>query len=198
MERSAYLRFREGQRPGYCGAGGESCCRALLNSCIVSLMPACRDPCFPHLFITFLSSPLNIFLSPLHKKTQTPPPFQRANALDMLKVQPEGPYLIGGHSYGGSVAVEVALVLESWGHDVGLVMVRRAAARGLLADFLQRSRPSFSNDTCPCISVLTELTNKPILPLPPIITRSWTPRAPSRSAPCSRTARRRPTRTASS
>jgi thioesterase domain-containing protein len=49
----------------------------------------------------------------------------RANAADILKVQPEGPFLLGGHSYGGTVAVEVALVLEAWGHEVGLVMVRR-------------------------------------------------------------------------
>lgn len=34
-----------------------------------------------------------------------------------------GPYLVGGHSYGGAVAVEIALLLESWGHDVGLVIV---------------------------------------------------------------------------
>jgi thioesterase domain-containing protein len=47
------------------------------------------------------------------------------NAEDMLRVQPPGtgPYLVGGHSYGGAVAVEIALILESWGHDVGLVIV---------------------------------------------------------------------------
>lgn len=45
------------------------------------------------------------------------------NALDILAAQPEGPYLIGGHSYGGAVAVEIALLLESWGHHVGLVIV---------------------------------------------------------------------------
>jgi hypothetical protein len=48
----------------------------------------------------------------------------RQNARDILKVQPDGPYLIGGHSYGGTVAMEIAAVLESWGHDVGLVLVR--------------------------------------------------------------------------
>lgn len=47
----------------------------------------------------------------------------RQNARDILKVQPDGPYLIGGHSYGGTVAMEIAAVLESWGHDVGLVLV---------------------------------------------------------------------------
>jgi pimeloyl-ACP methyl ester carboxylesterase len=50
----------------------------------------------------------------------------RQNARDILKVQPEGPYLLGGHSYGGAVAVEIAAVLESWGHDVGLVLVSPA------------------------------------------------------------------------
>jgi thioesterase domain-containing protein len=45
-------------------------------------------------------------------------------AEDVVRVQREGPYLLGGHSYGGAVAVQVALVLESWGHHVALVMVR--------------------------------------------------------------------------
>ena len=47
----------------------------------------------------------------------------QANAHDILKVQPEGPYLLGGHSYGGAVAMEIAMVLEEWGHEVGLVLV---------------------------------------------------------------------------
>ena len=47
------------------------------------------------------------------------------NAADMVRVQPEGPYLVGGHSYGGAVAMEIAMVLESWGHTVGLVLVSR-------------------------------------------------------------------------
>jgi thioesterase domain-containing protein len=38
-------------------------------------------------------------------------------------VQPEGPYLLGGHSYGGAVAMEVAMVLESLGREVALVLV---------------------------------------------------------------------------
>jgi len=48
-----------------------------------------------------------------------------ANAKDMLAVQPpgNGPYILGGHSYGGAVAVEIALMLEAWGHEVGLVLV---------------------------------------------------------------------------
>ena len=45
------------------------------------------------------------------------------NAADIVKVQPEGPYLLGGHSYGGAVAMEIAMVLEGWGHEVGLVLV---------------------------------------------------------------------------
>lgn len=45
------------------------------------------------------------------------------NASDMVRVQHEGPYLVGGHSYGGTVAMQIAMVLESWGHTVGLVLV---------------------------------------------------------------------------
>ncbi|GFH18518.1 uncharacterized protein HaLaN_15339, partial [Haematococcus lacustris] len=48
-----------------------------------------------------------------------------ANALDILAVQPpgNGPYLLGGHSYGGAVALQVALLLEGWGLNVGLLLV---------------------------------------------------------------------------
>lgn len=47
----------------------------------------------------------------------------RQNAADILKVQQQGPYLLGGHSYGGAVALEVAMVLESLGHEIGVVVV---------------------------------------------------------------------------
>merc|ERR1712072_478620 len=40
---------------------------------------------------------------------------------DMLKVQPYGPYLIGGHSYGGVVAIEVAIQMEQVGKEIGAV-----------------------------------------------------------------------------
>lgn len=45
------------------------------------------------------------------------------NARDIVASQSDGPYLVGGHSYGGAVAVEIAMVLESWGKEVGLVLV---------------------------------------------------------------------------
>jgi thioesterase domain-containing protein len=54
---------------------------------------------------------------------QIPPTLQLAACLLLPQVQPEGPYLLGGHSYGGLVAMEVAAVLEAWGHDVGLVII---------------------------------------------------------------------------
>ena len=38
-------------------------------------------------------------------------------------MQPDGRTCWAGHSYGGAVAVEIALVLESWGRHVALVMV---------------------------------------------------------------------------
>eukprot|EP00963_Diacronema_lutheri_P009971 scaffold941_cov454-Pavlova_lutheri.AAC.1 len=45
------------------------------------------------------------------------------NAMDIIGVQPEGPYLVGGHSYGGVVAVQIAIQLQEWGHEVGLVVL---------------------------------------------------------------------------
>jgi amino acid adenylation domain-containing protein len=35
------------------------------------------------------------------------------------RVQPQGPYLLGGHSFGGHIAFEMAVQLEAMGHEVG-------------------------------------------------------------------------------
>jgi len=42
---------------------------------------------------------------------------------DMLKVQPYGPYLIGGHSYGGVVAIEVAIQMKKRGREIAGVFL---------------------------------------------------------------------------
>lgn len=49
------------------------------------------------------------------------------NAVDILRVQPDGPYLLGGYSFGGSVIMETAMLLEQWGHDVAAVFLFDAA-----------------------------------------------------------------------
>ena len=68
----------------------------------------------------------------------------RQNASDIVKVQSEGPYLLGGHSYGGAVAMEVAMVLESWGHEIGAVLVRPLPLPSLLP-------PSACTTSCSCV-----------------------------------------------
>lgn len=45
------------------------------------------------------------------------------NAKDMILVQPEGPYLLGGHSFGGTLVMEIAMLLESWGKEVEFVFI---------------------------------------------------------------------------
>ena len=50
----------------------------------------------------------------------------------MLVHQPTGPYYLGGHSFGATVAYEIAVQLEELGHDVGLLAIldqRRPAWR---------------------------------------------------------------------
>ncbi|MGK7886280.1 MAG: amino acid adenylation domain-containing protein, partial [Crocosphaera sp.] len=44
------------------------------------------------------------------------------------KVQPEGPYLLGGHSFGASIAFEMAKQLEQQGQEIGLVVIFDALA----------------------------------------------------------------------
>ena len=57
------------------------------------------------------------------------PPFSRiedmarANVQALQSVQPEGPYLLGGHCFGGVVAYQMAQQLQHAGHEVALVAI---------------------------------------------------------------------------
>ncbi len=42
---------------------------------------------------------------------------------EIQAVQPQGPYLLGGHSFGGKVAFEMAIQLQKQGHEVGLLAI---------------------------------------------------------------------------
>jgi thioesterase domain-containing protein len=46
----------------------------------------------------------------------------------MQTLQPNGPYLLGGHSFGGVVAFEMAIQLQKQGHEVALVAIIDAVA----------------------------------------------------------------------
>jgi thioesterase domain-containing protein len=101
------------------------------------------------------------------------------NAADIVLIQPEGPYLVGGHSYGGAVAVEIAMVLESWGKEVGLVLVRilyvinsshptnilRTCFNGLFVLFVQIMDTPLKEQIRPGQPEATEATNEDCLEL---------------------------------
>jgi thioesterase domain-containing protein len=78
-----------------------------------------------HLTLTLLPSPpfLPALLSSRQDNDLDLGALARQNAADIAAVYPAGPVLVGGHSYGGAVAVEIAMVLESWGREVGLVLI---------------------------------------------------------------------------
>ncbi len=51
-------------------------------------------------------------------------PDMAAHYIEVLReIQPEGPYLIGGHSFGGLVAFEMAHQLQAQGHEIGLLAI---------------------------------------------------------------------------
>ncbi|MEH2221573.1 amino acid adenylation domain-containing protein [Nostoc sp.] len=59
----------------------------------------------------------------------------------MQTVQPQGPYFLGGHSYGGNVVFEMAQQLVAQGHEVALLVVIDASAstykdKQFLADYI--------------------------------------------------------------
>ncbi len=55
------------------------------------------------------------------------------------EVQPEGPYLLGGHSFGGYVAYEMAVQLQQKGENVSLLAVIDAPAPFMLASYNEDS-----------------------------------------------------------
>lgn len=56
---------------------------------------------------------------------------------ELLKLQPAGPYLLGGYSAGGLVALEAAQQLKRQGHKVDLLVVIDVPAQGQLYGFLR-------------------------------------------------------------
>jgi thioesterase domain-containing protein len=47
---------------------------------------------------------------------------------ELRRIQPDGPYLLGGHSFGGLVAFEMAQQLSRQGHEVALLAILDTAA----------------------------------------------------------------------
>ncbi len=41
----------------------------------------------------------------------------------LMEIQPRGPYFLGGYSFGGVVALEIATMLEKMGEKVALVVM---------------------------------------------------------------------------
>jgi len=54
----------------------------------------------------------------------------RVYLADMRAVQPEGPYFLGGYSFGGYVAIEMARTLLAEGHEIGLLALLDTYADG--------------------------------------------------------------------
>ncbi|KAL0047289.1 hypothetical protein WJX82_000056 [Trebouxia sp. C0006] len=78
----------------------------------------------------------------------------RQNASDIVKVQPEGPYLLGGHSYGGAVAMEVAMVLESWGHEIGAVLIMDTPLPGQIRPIQQEAGRATEADVMELVEMI--------------------------------------------
>jgi thioesterase domain-containing protein len=56
---------------------------------------------------------------PLHRIEEIATEYVKA----IQTVQPQGPYLLGGHSFGGLVAFEMAQQLQQQGHEIGLLAI---------------------------------------------------------------------------
>ena len=87
-------------------------------------------------------------------------------------VQPQGPYFLGGHSFGGQVALEMATHLQLLGHEVALLAIIDAVApivgkkligvdvddTALMADFASFIEYTFSLNLEVSKETLTDLT----------------------------------------
>ncbi|WAS90947.1 non-ribosomal peptide synthetase/type I polyketide synthase [Nannocystis punicea] len=74
---------------------------------------------------------------------------------DILRVQPEGPYTVGGHSAGGITAYEVARQLEARGHAVRLLILDAPSMPAVYEDVIEtiddflRSHEVFASSESP-------------------------------------------------
>jgi thioesterase domain-containing protein len=64
---------------------------------------------------------------------------------EMREVQPHGPYLLGGWSFGAFVALETARQLKAQGEEIGLLAIMDSEAPGLAAEW-QESEPVDEDD----------------------------------------------------
>jgi amino acid adenylation domain-containing protein len=76
-------------------------------------------------------------------------------------IQPQGPYFLGGHSYGGNVAFEMAQQLVQQGHIVALLVVIDASAttfqdKQLLVDYLDWDDAMWLNEVSKGMEVYLE------------------------------------------
>ncbi|MCB1004756.1 MAG: AMP-binding protein [Acidimicrobiales bacterium] len=63
------------------------------------------------------------FLDPVPPQIFSLPTLARRYVDDLVEAFPEGPYLLGGYSFGGVLAFEMARTLLDLGHEVGLLAV---------------------------------------------------------------------------
>ncbi|WP_067720818.1 beta-ketoacyl synthase N-terminal-like domain-containing protein [Nocardia yamanashiensis] len=64
------------------------------------------------------SGPMIAFTAPPHGEVTTIRELARRNVNELKRIQPEGPYRLGGYSFGGNVALEMALQLQADGQRV--------------------------------------------------------------------------------
>lgn len=91
-----------------------------------------------------------------HEKLET---MAAAYIEEMLAVQPHGPYLLGGWSFGAFVALEVARQLSGRGEEIGLLAILDSEAPGL-ADQWPESEPVDEDDPVVLVRQLEILANR--------------------------------------
>jgi amino acid adenylation domain-containing protein len=79
----------------------------------------------------------------------------------MQTIQPQGPYFLGGHSYGGNVAFEMAQQLVQQGHVVALLVVIDASAstfqdKQMLVDYLDWDDTMWLNEVSKGMEIYLE------------------------------------------
>lgn len=65
---------------------------------------------------------------------------------EMRRVQPHGPYLLGGWSFGGFVALEIARQLSAMGEEIGLLAILDCEAPGLADEWQDGEQPVDEDD----------------------------------------------------
>ncbi|MET9214818.1 MULTISPECIES: beta-ketoacyl synthase N-terminal-like domain-containing protein [unclassified Nocardia] len=121
------------------------------------------------------SGPIVAFTAPTHGESASIRELARRNVAELVAIQPSGPYRLGGYSFGGNVALEMALQLQAAGDTVTeLYLFDSHAPLAYLGDELTEAEfltalPQMISAAVPGLTLATDRTADTLVELPTLL-----------------------------